>query len=315
MTQIKICGLTRPKDVRLCAELGAWAVGFVLTDSPRRLTALRARRLRGALAASSWRHDAEMTSGKRSGRLTPLAVGVFTVESAEEIAKLSIAAELDAIQLSAGRDGPLVAEVRTACARLSAQPASRPLVFAAVDTPDAADADYVLLDSRTPGRYGGTGRPLDWRALPTSVPASPGPGSSLPGPDPAVPGPGAAVPGPDALPAGAVPDPDARRVGAVSSAPPLILAGGLTPDNAAEAIAAVRPFAVDVSSGVEDAPGSKDPSLLLAFFAAVMQADTELAHRSAAGRTTPSAPDEPTPSDPDRSTASVPDDDPRSPHR
>jgi phosphoribosylanthranilate isomerase len=50
---------------------------------------------------------------------------------------------------------------------------------------------------------------------------------------------------------------------------PLILAGGLRPENVAEAISVVRPFAVDVASGVESEPGIKDPALLEALFEAV----------------------------------------------
>jgi phosphoribosylanthranilate isomerase len=47
--------------------------------------------------------------------------------------------------------------------------------------------------------------------------------------------------------------------------PPLILAGGLTPENVADAIQAVKPWGVDVASGVESAPGVKDFSLVEQF--------------------------------------------------
>jgi phosphoribosylanthranilate isomerase len=52
----------------------------------------------------------------------------------------------------------------------------------------------------------------------------------------------------------------------------LVLAGGLTPDNVAEAIARVRPFGVDVVSGVEAEPGRKDPRLVRAFVGAAKEA-------------------------------------------
>lgn len=57
--------------------------------------------------------------------------------------------------------------------------------------------------------------------------------------------------------------------------PALILAGGLTPATVTESIAALHPFAVDVSSGVEQAPGVKSADKIRAFLAAVARADAK----------------------------------------
>ncbi len=55
--------------------------------------------------------------------------------------------------------------------------------------------------------------------------------------------------------------------------PPVVLSGGLTPDNVGEAIAVASPYAVDTASGTEAAPGRKDPAKVTAFFHAVEAAD------------------------------------------
>ena len=204
MTRIKMCGLTIEKDVKLAVSYHAWACGFVLTRSPRHVSVARAAELTPLCIDS-------------------LAVAVVATEQPAWIAGAVAAGGFGALQLAAGADGPSVAAVRAAALSRGL----RPLVIAAADTEDADEADLVLLDARTPGAYGGTGRRLDWRALAAA---------KLP----------------------------RER---------LVLAGGLLPSNVDGAIKLVRPFAVDVSSGIERTPGVKDPRLMRAFFGVVAGAD------------------------------------------
>ena len=69
---------------------------------------------------------------------------------------------------------------------------------------------------------------------------------------------------------------DWREAATLATHSQLILAGGLRADNVASAIAAVRPFGVDVSSGVEALPGRKSPELIAAFVLAARAAHEQL---------------------------------------
>jgi phosphoribosylanthranilate isomerase len=89
--------------------------------------------------------------------------------------------------------------------------------------------EAFLVDSGAPGEYGGTGLPLDWATLRDRI------GELL------------------------------SRPGEDGTERPWVLAGGLTPENVERAIALARPDAVDVASGVESAPGRKDPEKVAAF--------------------------------------------------
>lgn len=95
------------------------------------------------------------------------------------------------------------------------------------------DADVLLLDAYAPGQAGGTGRTFDWRLAAAVADGLRGRG---------------------------------RRV-------PIVVAGGLTPDNVAQAIRAARPAGVDVSSGVELAPGRKCPEKMRHFVRKVREVD------------------------------------------
>jgi phosphoribosylanthranilate isomerase len=86
--------------------------------------------------------------------------------------------------------------------------------------------DAVLVDSRTASAVGGTGVTFDWAAARTTL---------------------------------------FQNAEAQEVKTRLIAAGGLNPDNVAEAIAALSPWGVDAASGVEAAPGRKDPAKVREF--------------------------------------------------
>jgi phosphoribosylanthranilate isomerase len=68
----------------------------------------------------------------------------------------------------------------------------------------------------------------------------------------------------------------AQRIGTLDGLPPLIVAGGLTPETVGGVVRALRPFAVDVSSGIEVARRTKSPERMATFIAAVRAADDDL---------------------------------------
>jgi phosphoribosylanthranilate isomerase len=246
------------------AAAGAWACGFVLTESSRRVSPARARELAAQAGGA-------------------VIVGVFGTEPALEIAAAVLAAGLGAVQLSAGAEGCSVAELRGALA-LGDSELLPVMIIAAHDTSDAADADLVLFDSRLPGQFGGTGQTIDWRAVADEARRlTAGARSS-----------GARSPS-DRLSDDRLSDDRLsgdRLCGARLSVAPLhsprvMLAGGLSPTNVATAIAMARPDVVDVSSGIERAPGIKDPGALAAFMNAVQEADRAAAAAPLAQPPTP----------------------------
>lgn len=208
LAKVKFCGMTRPPDAALAAEIGASFVGVVFADGPRRVTPSQARAILDA-------------AGGRVKR-----AGVFGTNAPEEIARVAKTARLDVVQLHAD---PTVADVR-AVRKVFKGEVWAAIRIAGTHIPPEAEmlfeaADAIVLDARNEKRLGGTGQALPWDDIAVDL---------------------------------------ARDRG--SSA--VVLAGGLKPDNVASAIRTLAPDVVDVSSGVESAPGVKDPRLMREFYAA-----------------------------------------------
>ena len=199
---VKICGITNEEDALTAIALGADAVGFVVSPSPRQVTVGTVRDI--------------------VKRLPPeiVTVGVFRDQSPRLVIDAVLDAGLRAVQLHGHESPQDAAEIRPyAQALIVALAAGDP----ALAHFDEYGADALLLDSPVPG----SGKVFDW-ALAEGVPVG-------------------------------------RR---------LILAGGLTPENVADAVREVKPWGVDVSSGVEMAgdPGRKDARRVQAFIRAARAA-------------------------------------------
>jgi phosphoribosylanthranilate isomerase len=205
----------------------------------------------GVIFAGGPRHQS-VESARRIFDAAPATlkrVGVVSGQTVDEIAKLVRVLGLHAVQLHADPGPRRVRDVRAAIgvdtwAVLRLAGATLPATFAEV----AAAADAIVLDARVPSGLGGSGIALPWLDLARTL-----------------------------LTRG----PSVRASASTRSRSPLttrrgqpriVLAGGLRPENVGEAIAVLEPDVVDVSSGIESAPGIKDHERMRAFRDAVQRA-------------------------------------------
>jgi phosphoribosylanthranilate isomerase len=199
--RVKVCGIRRPEDALLAAELGASAVGLIFW--PRSARVVDIATARTVVAA-----------------LPPFvtAVGVFVNQPREDVLAIADAVGLGAVQLHGDEPPEWYASFPRRVIK------TVPVVegFDATALSAVPASATVLLDAHDPIRRGGTGRVIDW-----------------------------------------------TLAAAAARTRPVILSGGLTPDNVRAAADQVRPYAVDVASGVESSAGIKDHSKMRAFLEAL----------------------------------------------
>ncbi|MEM2321332.1 MAG: phosphoribosylanthranilate isomerase [Candidatus Bathyarchaeia archaeon] len=211
--RVKICGITRVRDLYISASAGADFVGFVVNvpSSPRNLSIKETKELMEA--TPPW--------------VMKVVVTVFS--DVKKLLEIYDYLRPDFMQVHA-----LPAEARGIREVAMQIPIVRAINMHQDLLLDEAlrniDSFKMLLaDSHIPGKYGGTGVRHDWSI--------------------------------------------SKRIRDLIYPKPLILAGGLNPENVYEAILTVKPFAVDVSSGVESEPGIKDERKIVSFIREVRRAE------------------------------------------
>lgn len=222
---IKICGNTNLEDTQLAAQLGADAVGFVFAPSPRQVSASQVAAITPHLPSHVER------------------VGVFHKHDAVQIEAIVRTAGLTAVQLHGGFDEQLASQLadRFADSVRIIQTLHWTVAKTSPDRtnqPEQSPASQLVQQVARIARLGLTDRILIDSRLGL---ATGGTGVAYNW---------------------------AAASAAFASAPDgihLIVAGGLKPQNVARAISELKPWGVDVSSGVEASPGRKDPDLLARF--------------------------------------------------
>lgn len=227
-TLVKICGLRRPADAWAANRVLPDFVGFILSPGFRRSIGLE---------------EAVRLRGLLDPRIR--TVGVFVDADPEEIIKAAASGAVDLIQLHGKEDDEYIERIflRTCLPVIKAF-----RIGGKSDLEQAAkcSAQWILLDSGT-----GTGKSFDWELLASFLKEH---GSAGKGKDH-----GFLRERGDGSPAGENIFPGSH---------PWLLAGGLSPENVAQAVSRFCPTAVDVSSKVET-DGWKDPEKIRAFTEAV----------------------------------------------
>lgn len=227
MLWIKICATTNLDDAFASIDAGASALGFILTESARRVTPEAARKIIAALPPSFEK------------------IGVVVNESPEALAKLAGELGLTGLQLHGDEPPEQLPAYRRALGlrKIIKTLQARELLAGTSRYPlddylrVRQSYDGILLDSGVSGNRGGTGVTFDWNA---------------------------------ALPI----------VTRIKEVLPVIIGGGLNPDNVAEAVRLFDPCGVDVVSGVEHEIGKKDAARVRAFIEAARGASLDSSHKS-----------------------------------
>jgi phosphoribosylanthranilate isomerase len=225
--RLKFCGMTREIDVQCAIEVGASAVGFNFVPASKRYI------------DPAWGAKLAQIADNRI-----LRIGIFANSNPDEVANVAQICPLDAIQLH-GNEGLDWLQESQKIPELVGKSVIRALPYRGREDDDllatwsceANDPESpvvaILVDAFDPQQMGGTGNTTRWDLL---------------------------YPRPKAF--FASPKESGHRSPPIAA--PLILAGGIHPQNVADALRIARPEGIDLASGIELSPGIKDRNAMLA---------------------------------------------------